>query len=67
MKVYPVYSLPFNDSQLAKAKGTTADISDRRVTITHRAKRTDSNGQVTTYYQMDNGLWTRALAFDLDS
>ena len=67
MKVYPVYTKPFNDPMLAKQKGTTADISERRVTITHRVKRTDSNGKVSTYYQMDNGLWTRALAFDLDS
>jgi len=67
MKIYPVYTQPFNDPMLAKQKGTTADISERRVTITHRAKRTDANGTVTTYYQMSNGLWTRALAFDLDS
>ncbi|WP_203639159.1 N-acetylmuramoyl-L-alanine amidase [Levilactobacillus wangkuiensis] len=67
MKIYPVYTLPFNDPMLAKQKGTTADISERRVTITHRVKRTDSDGKVTTYYQMSNGLWTRALAFDLDS
>ncbi len=67
MKVYGVYTRPFNDPLLAKQKGTTADMSERRVTITHRVKRTDSNGHVSTYYQMSNGLWTRALAFDLDS
>lgn len=67
MKIYPVYTRPFDDPLLAKQKGTTADIAERRVTITHRVKRTDSNGKVTTYYQMSNGLWTRALAFDLDS
>lgn len=67
MKIYPVYNRVFNDELLAKQKGTTADISDRRVTITHRAYRTDSNGNQTVYYQMANGLWTRASAFDLDS
>ncbi len=67
MKIYPVYTRPFNDPLLAKQKGTTADLAERRVTITHRAKRTDSSGKVTTYYQMSDGLWTRALAFDLDS
>ncbi|AKP64937.1 N-acetylmuramoyl-L-alanine amidase [Levilactobacillus koreensis] len=67
MKIYPVYTRPFNDPLLAKQKGTTADIAERRMTITHRVKRTDSKGNVTTYYQMANGLWTRALAFDLDS
>lgn len=67
MKIYPVYTRPFDDPLLAKQKGTTADIAERRVTITHRVKRTDSKGRVTTYYQMSNGLWTRALAFDLDS
>lgn len=67
MKIYPVYNNVFNDSALAKQKGTTADISDRRVTITHRAYRIDSNGHQTVYYQMENGLWTRASAFDLNS
>lgn len=67
MKIYPVYNRVFDDSLLAKQKGTTANISERRVTITHRAYRTDSNGHQTVYYQMKNGLWTRAGAFDLDS
>ena len=68
MKVYPVYTRPFNDPLLAKQKGTTADlVGQRRMTITHRTYRIDVNGHKTTYYQMDNGLWTRAGAFDLDS
>ncbi len=62
-RVYPVYTRPYNDPLLAKQKGTTSDLSERTITITHRVKRTDSNGNVSTYYQMDNGLWTRALAF----
>lgn len=62
-KVYPVYTQPYNDPLLAKQAGTTSDIAERSVTITHRVKRTDSNGNVSTYYQMDNGMWTRALAF----
>lgn len=67
MKVYPVYTRPFNDPLLAKQKGTTADLNKREMTITHRARRIDANGHQTTYYQMSNGLWTRAGAFDLDS
>lgn len=65
MKIYPVYTRPFNDALLAKQKGTTANIAARRITITHRARRTAANGTKSTYYQMKNGLWTRAGAFDL--
>lgn len=67
MKIYPLFTHPFNDPALAKQKGTTADLNNQRVTITHRVRRTDSNGKVTTYYQLTNGLWTRALAFDTKS
>jgi len=66
MKVYPVYTRPFNDPLLAKQKGTTADLNGRTFTINQRAYRTDVNGHQTVYYRMSNGLWTRAGAFDLD-
>lgn len=65
MKVYPVYTRPFNDPLLAKLKGTTADLPKRTYMITNRAYRTDANGHQTVYYRMSNGLWTRAGAFDL--
>lgn len=64
-KVYPVYTRPFNDPLLAQQRGTTADIAQRVVHITERVQRKTSNGSVTTFYRMSNGLWTRAAAFEL--
>lgn len=65
VKVYPVYTRPFNDPLLAQQRGTTGDITERVVQITRRVRRKTSSGSVTTFYQMSNGLWTRASAFEL--
>ncbi len=64
LKKYPIYSLVFNDPQLAKSKGTTADLSSRTVKITKRARRVSVlNGKTSTYYLVNGKYWTRALAF----
>jgi len=65
IKRYPVYDKVFDSEDLAKAKGTTGDVSQLNVKIVQRARRTDSKGAVSTYYQMADGNWTRASAFDL--
>ncbi|VDG23611.1 N-acetylmuramoyl-L-alanine amidase [Lactiplantibacillus mudanjiangensis] len=66
IKRYPVYDKVFDAEDLAKDKGTTGDVSQMNVKIVQRARRTDSKGAVTTYYQMENGNWTRASAFDIN-
>lgn len=64
MKKYPIYSLVFNDPQLAKSKGTTADLKSRSVEVTKRARRVSVlNGKTSTYYLINGKYWTRALAF----
>jgi len=64
IKNYPMYSAVFNDSQLAKAAGTTADLGSKSVDITKRARRVSVwNGKTTTYYLINNKYWTRASAF----
>lgn len=64
IKNYPMYTKVFNNPQLAKLAGTTADLSSKPVTITKRATRVSVlNGKTSTYYLVNNKYWTRSSAF----
>lgn len=62
-KDYPVYTRPYNDPLLAEQKGTTSSFIGNTVAITHLTNRTKSNGQISLYFQMSNGLWVQSSAF----
>ncbi|WP_203652110.1 N-acetylmuramoyl-L-alanine amidase [Secundilactobacillus yichangensis] len=64
LKKYTMYTKVFNDPQLAKLAGTTADLGSKSVSITKRARRVSVlNGKTSTYYLVNNEYWTRASAF----
>ncbi len=64
IKKYTMYTKVFNDPQLAKLAGTTADLGSKPVSVTQRATRVSvSNGQTSTYYLVNDKYWTRSSAF----
>lgn len=64
LKKYTMYTKVFNDPQLAKLAGTTADLGSKSVSITKRARRVSVyNGKTSTYYLVNDKYWTRASAF----
>ncbi|MTV81655.1 N-acetylmuramoyl-L-alanine amidase [Secundilactobacillus folii] len=64
LKKYTMYTKVFDDPQLAKLAGTTADLGSKPVQITQRARRVSVlNGKTSTYYLLNGKYWTRAVAF----
>lgn len=64
IKKYTMYTKVFDDPDLAKLAGTTADLGSKSVEITKRARRVSVlNGKTSTYYLVNGKYWTRALAF----
>lgn len=64
LKKYSMYTKVFNDPELAKLAGTTANLGSKSVEITKRARRVSVlNGKTSTYYLVNGKYWTRALAF----